>query len=218
MDNDVDKVLVTLDITKEVINEALDKGCKLILSHHPVIFNGIKRVKSTDLLSLLIKNDISAICMHTNLDSVTGGVNDVLAGIIGLDNIEVFCNMGRKGALSEPVTVSELAQKISGALKTPVKYTLGEKTVKTIALIGGSAGSVWQQAHDEGIDAFLTGEASHHHSLDAKHCGMPVIAAGHYGTEVIIVKHLIETLSEKIPDISFIESEADTDPFSYCFT
>ncbi|MCR4739457.1 MAG: Nif3-like dinuclear metal center hexameric protein [Lachnospiraceae bacterium] len=217
MDNDVDRVLVTLDITKEVIREAEAKGCKLILSHHPVIFKGVKKVKRTDLISLLIKKDISAICMHTNLDSVMGGVNDVLAGIIGLNDVEIFADMGRKGTLSEPVTVRELAEKVSGALKAPVKYTLGENTVKTVALIGGSAGSSWEQALNEGIDVFLTGEVSHHNALDAMHEGMPMIAAGHYGTEIIIVKHLAETLSGKIPGVSFIGSETDRDPFSYVF-
>ena len=107
----VSRVLVTLDITPEVVEEAARKGCGLIVSHHPVIFSPLKKLSGQDVAFQLVKNGISAICMHTNLDAAEGGVNEVLAGIFGMREMEAFAEgCGRVGSI-EPVTVPELAKK-----------------------------------------------------------------------------------------------------------
>ena len=107
----VSRVLVTLDITPEVVEEAARKGCGLIVSHHPVIFDPLKRLGPQDVPFQLVQAGISAVCMHTNLDAAEGGVNEVLAGIFGMKDMETFAEgCGRVGAIEE-ITVPELARK-----------------------------------------------------------------------------------------------------------
>lgn len=102
---EVSRVLVTLDITPEVVEEAARKGCGLIVSHHPVIFSPLKKLSGQDVAFQLVKSGISAICMHTNLDAAEGGVNEVLAGFFGMREMEAFAEgCGRVGSI-EPVTV-----------------------------------------------------------------------------------------------------------------
>ena len=108
---EVSRVLVTLDITPEVVEEAAAGGCELIVSHHPVIFSPLKKLTPRDVSFQLVQKGISAICMHTNLDAAEGGVNEVLAGIFGMQDWEVFADgCGRVGEV-DPITVPELARK-----------------------------------------------------------------------------------------------------------
>ena len=108
-DREVSRVLVTLDITPEVVEEAAAGGCELIVSHHPVIFSPLKKLTPRDVSFQLVQKGISAICMHTNLDAAEGGVNEVLAGIFGMRDWEVFADgCGRVGEV-DPITVPELA-------------------------------------------------------------------------------------------------------------
>ena len=211
--SETDKVLLTLDVTDEVINEAIEKGCQLIISHHPIIFKPLKTLSSNDIVFKLIQNNISVISMHTNLDATENGVNDVLAQILGLKNIEVFANIGRKGEV-EATSVKIFVNKVAKILNTKLKYTLPEKEIKSIAIIGGSAGGYWKNALIEGVDLFLTGEASHHDALDAIHENMPIIIAGHWNTEVIILESLKKELETKFSNIAFIIS-SQKDPFEY---
>ena len=211
--SETNKVLLTLDVTDEVINEAIEKGCQLIISHHPIIFKPLKTLSSNDIVFKLIQNNISVISMHTNLDATENGVNDVLAQILGLKNIEVFANIGRKGEV-EVTSVKDFADKVAKILNTKLKYTLPEKEIKSIAVIGGSAGGYWKNALIEGVDLFLTGEASHHDALEAIHENMPIIIAGHWNTEVIILESLKKELETKFSNIAFIIS-SQKDPFEY---
>ena len=211
--SETDKILLTLDVTDEVINEAIEKGCQLIISHHPIIFKPLKTLSSNDIVFKLIQNNISVISMHTNLDATENGVNDVLAQILGLKNIEVFANIGRKGEV-EATSVKIFVNKVAKILNTKLKYTLPEKEIKSIAVIGGSAGGYWKNALIEGVDLFLTGAASHHDALDAIHENMPIIIAGHWNTEVIILKSLKKELETKFSNIAFIIS-SQKDPFEY---
>ena len=110
------RILVTLDITPEVVEEAARKGCQLIVSHHPVIFSPLKKLGGQDVAFQLVKNGISAICMHTNLDAAEGGVNEVLGGFFGMREKEAFAEgCGRVGS-SDPITVPELAKRRSRCL------------------------------------------------------------------------------------------------------
>lgn len=214
---DVEKVLITLDITNDVINEAIEKNCQLIISHHPVIFKAIKSVDSNDLVFKLIKNNISVISMHTNLDAAKGGVNDALAKELGLLNIKEFETIGRQGWVHE-TTVEVFAKTVTKVLNANVKYTLPNKKVNSIAVIGGSAGGYWKKAKELDIDLFITGEASHHDAVDATHAGIGLIIGGHWHTEAIIRKYVKEYMEKMFSDVSFYISEMDRDPFEYMVT
>lgn len=210
----IENVLITLDITNSVINEAINKNCQLIISHHPVIFKPLKNINSNDLVFKLIENNISVISMHTNLDAAKGGVNDVLANELGLLNIKEFETIGRCGWIPTS-TVETFAKTVAEILNTNVKYTLPNKEINSIAVIGGSAGSYWKKVYELGIDLFVTGEASHHDAIDSAHVGVGLIIGGHWNTEAIIRKQIKSDCERKFPNISFIISETDCEPFIY---
>ena len=173
----VRRVLVTLDITPEVVEEAAAKQCTIIVAHHPVIFDPLKRLCPADVPYQLVQAGISAICMHTNLDAAEGGVNEVLAGIFGMRDWEVFADgCGRVGEV-EPITVPELARKaqavLGGRCNRPrsgpavqVKFADTGRTVRRLAVISGAGGSMFEDALAVGADCLLTGEANHHAAID----------------------------------------------------
>ena len=158
---EVSRVLVTLDITPEVVEEAAAGGCELIVSHHPVIFSPLKKLTPRDVSFQLVQKGISAICMHTNLDAAEGGVNEVLAGIFGMRDWEVFADgCGRVGEV-EPITVPELARKaqavLGGRCNRPrsgpavqVKFADTGRIVKRLAVISGAGGSMFEDALADG--------------------------------------------------------------------
>lgn len=208
----VKRVLVTLDITKEVIEEAAEKNCQLIVSHHPVIFRGLKKICKDDPAFVLAQKGISAICMHTNLDAAVGGVNDVLAERLGLEQVRPFAGLGRIGVIS-PITVEEFAKRCKNSLHTPVMVADAGKKISTVAVVGGSGGEFFREAAMEGADCLLTGEASHHHGLDALDMGISLLLAGHFATEHPIVQEIAKRLEEKFPTLELLCSETNKAPF-----
>lgn len=223
---EVSRVLVTLDITPEVVEAAARKGCGLIVSHHPVIFSPLKKLSGQDVAFQLVKSGISAICMHTNLDAAEGGVNEVLAGIFGMREMEAFAEgCGRVGSI-EPVTVPELAKKAQKELASrcnqpfngpavQVKFADTGKTVRRLAVISGAGGSLFEDAIAQGADCLLTGEANHHHAIDAKRLGLSLIAAGHYATEFPVTAAVAEKLRTAFPELEVLVSEDARDPYTY---
>ena len=223
---EVSRVLVTLDITPEVVEEAARKGCGLIVSHHPVIFSPLKKLSGQDVAFQLVKSGISAICMHTNLDAAEGGVNEVLAGFFGMREMEAFAEgCGRVGSI-EPVTVPELAKKAQKELASrcnqpfngpavQVKFADTGKTVRRLAVISGAGGSLFEDAIAQGADCLLTGEANHHHAIDAKRLGLSLIAAGHYATEFPVTAAVAEKLRRAFPELEVLVSEDARDPYTY---
>lgn len=223
---EVFRVLVTLDITPEVVEEAAAGGCELIVSHHPVIFSPLKKLSGQDVAFQLVKNGISAICMHTNLDAAEGGVNEVLAGIFGMREMEAFAEgCGRVGSI-EPVTVPELAKRAQKELAArcnqpsdgpavQIKFADTGKVVRRLAVISGAGGSLFEDAIARGADCLLTGEANHHHAIDAKRLGLSLIAAGHYATEFPVTAAVAEKLRRAFPELEVLVSEDARDPYTY---
>ena len=222
----VSRALVALDITPEVVAEAAAKGCELIVSHHPVIFSPLKKLGPQDVPFQLVQKGISAICMHTNLDAAEGGVNEVLAGIFGMRNWEVFAEgCGRVGEI-DPITVPELARKAQAELGTrcnqpksgptvQVKFADTGKTVRRLAVISGAGGSMFEDALAVGADCLLTGEANHHAAIDAARLGLSLIAAGHYATEFPVCAAVADRLRGAFPELEVLVSGEDRDPYTY---
>ena len=201
----VDGVLTTLDITPAVVREAVENDCQLIVSHHPVIFHPIKSLHADDVPALLMKNGISAICMHTNLDAAPGGVNDTLCDILGIaaEGRESFAEgCGRIGT-TMPTTVEALAKFCADTLHSGVKYVNGQKPVTCLAEVSGGGGSYLQEAIDLGADCLVTGEAAHHIALLAKEKGVGLVVAGHWGTEHAIADVLAVPIPELRPMFGF---------------
>ena len=205
---------------------AAAKGCSLIVAHHPVIFSPLKKLTPRDVSFQLVQKGISAICMHTNLDAAEGGVNEVLAGIFDMKNMETFAEgCGRVGAIEE-IAVPELARKAQQELAArcnqpkngpavQVKFVDAGKPVKRLAVISGAGGSLFADAIAMGADCLLTGEANHHHAIDAKRLGLSLIAAGHYATEFPVTAAVAAKLRAALPELDVLVSTENRDPYTY---
>lgn len=202
MDAEVKKVAVVLDITHEEIKKAKAIGADLIISHHPVIFNPIKSVTRGSVPYELVASSINALCCHTPLDIADGGTNDSLAKLLGIEVTRTEDPILRLGTV-EPTTAENLAGKIAKTLNTKVRYADAGRKIEKIAICTGAGCSLIEAAGE--IDAFITGDASHHNFLDCIQAGITLIAAGHYETEIIVVPVLVKKLQAQFPDIEIID-------------
>lgn len=215
---EVSSVIVALDVTPGVIKEAAVLGAELVVSHHPVIFNPIKRIRTDDIVCELIKNNISVISAHTNLDMAKGGVNDALAADVGLKNTEVLVTdgvpLGRIGTIEE-TSVETFAAYVKNKLSAnAVRYVRGNKKCGRIAVIGGSGGDAVDDALAAGADTLLVGEAKYNHFHYAEQRGINLIEAGHFATENVVVPVLSKYLSDAFPDVNFSISKENIEiPF-----
>ena len=202
MEAEVKKVAVVLDITHEEIKKAKAIGADLIISHHPVIFNPIKSVTKGSVPYELVASSINALCCHTPLDIADGGTNDSLAKLLGINVTRADDPILRLGTV-EPTTAENLAGKIAKTLNTKVRYADAGRKIEKIAICTGAGCSLIEAAGE--IDAFITGDASHHNFLDCIQAGITLIAAGHYETEIVVVPVLVKKLQAQFPDIEIID-------------
>lgn len=209
LEREVSKVLLCLDVTMEAARFAAENGCELMISHHPVLFHPVKQISSDSVYWTLIKNDISVLCAHTNLDKAPGGVNDTLCDALGLEYVkfgeeiaEGFLNTGTiVQALSVPALAKYIAERLGGA----VRYIDGGEPISRIAVCSGAGGDLATAAKASGCNTLITGDADHHDFLDAAAIGVSLFAAGHHETEVLITKKLYAQLSEAFPSVAFLE-------------
>ena len=216
----IERVFVCLDVTSENVRAAMDFGADLIISHHPLIFEPLKSVTENDITAsivrILIKNDISVFSMHTNFDIADGGMNDLLAQRLGLENVrkftpdecvgengDVFEGIGRVGALEQPMLLSEFLEHTKEVLGCKaLKYTGNiHEVVQTVALCSGSGGSEMYAAYHSGADVFVTGDLKHDHGRVANEIGLNMIDAGHFETENIICEFMLDFFSHRFPEI-----------------
>lgn len=202
----VTKVMVALDCTMPVIKEAVKNGCELIVTHHPVIFSGLKSVLSDTLVYEIIKNGLTVISMHTNLDQGDGGVNDTLCDVIGLKNVETVETpdkfLIKKGEIS-PLSADDFAKRLKEVLNYPVKY-VGENRIKNVLVCSGSGAQYHTLLQTHGCDALVTADVKHNNFLDAAQNGFALYDCGHFNTEVVVIKPLCELLSKEFNNIQFI--------------
>ncbi len=216
-DAEVSKVLVALDITDEVVDEAVELGAQLIVSHHPVIFEPLKRVTDDDIkgkkIIKMIQNGVSAVCLHTNMDSAEGGVNDALmsamgAGVIGLLDPH-GCHpdgkpygVSRYGELEEEIELEEFLIRIRNNLNANgLRYVNGGKKVKKIACCGGAGAGDMLKALQKGCDTYVTSDLKYDHFLAAKELGLNLIDADHFCTENVVVPVLYNMLKNTFPQL-----------------
>ena len=209
-DTKITKVLVTLDITNEVMEEAVKLGAELIISHHPVIFSPLKKISRNSVVYKLINSGTDALCLHTNLDlSPKFGVNICLAEAVGVTDYmfaEGECLL--IGKLKEETTAKDFAQNVKNALNcNGVRYTNGNKIVKTVAICSGSGGDYAPLAKNYNADVLLTGEIKHNQILEANKIDIAVIDASHYRTEDTVIEPLCKKLAEKFPEAEFVKSK-----------
>ncbi len=206
---EVKRVLLTLDVTEAAVKEALNGGYDVIISHHPMIFKPIRCVVSDKIISL-IKGNISVMSFHTRLDAVNGGVNDVLAGLIGIDKADRFTeeNIGVVGELGCEMSLDDFAAYVKEKLSAPFVEVLNAgKICKRIAVCGGDGKDFVSDAIKAGADTYLTGSMSYNSMTDADGLGLNIITAGHFYTE----NPVLEAVKK---DVLQLISDADCDIFS----
>ncbi|MDD5016465.1 MAG: Nif3-like dinuclear metal center hexameric protein [Eubacteriales bacterium] len=226
----VHNVLIALDVTQTVIDEAVAFDCDMILCHHPLIFTPVTSLScniTTDaLLMRLIKSGVSLYAAHTSYDRAKGGINDGLAEKLGLCRIETVSGCGedlmRTGHLTEPCGKEPFLDR--------VKQALGIKTLKIsgtscdiidkVAVIGGSGGEFVTAAKTHGAQALITGEAKHHHFIDARFQGLLLVEAGHFATEIgfthDVFISLQSCLNELQLDLGLRKANCEKAPYEYC--
>ncbi len=331
-DCEVNKILVSLDITKDIAVEAVNTGAQLVISHHPVIYHPLYNLNSNNPAIILSKNDISAICAHTNLDVFNGGISDIMIDMLGMKKTSqilevsyeeayyqmtvfvpeesretVFNAMTNAGAgtlddysgcafytegtgtflpldgadpyigkvgvretvrevrlemivphekrsaviqamldahpyekpayclsrneaiidkkgygriceLENPLSPDQLAELIKDTFGNKVvRFNNTGKLIKRVAVCSGGGGGLFRNALSLGADAYITGDVKHDQFIDAQNYGLAVFDAGHYHTENIVVKFLIDKLADAFPEIEISQAKENHDPVCYKF-
>ena len=224
-DSQVSRVLVALDITEDVADEAISHGCELIVAHHPVMncrWLPVQSVRSDTpqghLLLKLLRNGVSAICMHTNLDVAWGGVNDILAEKLKLVDPGPLCDngLGRVGRLEEPMDLADFVRFVSRSLGcNGVRYAGAGKPVCRVAVGGGACGDFEDDAIRAGCDTFVTADLSYHQFLDAKGKGINLIDAGHFPTEDPVCEKLVQYVSDRFQELVVTKSTSHREVIQY---
>ena len=228
-DREVTGVLTTLDCTETIVEEALARGCNLIVAHHPIVFRGLKQFNGSDYVQrtvmLAIRHDVAIYAIHTNLDNVRSrGVNERIAQTLGLENLRLLgpkndeqtIGSGMVGELPTPLAETDFLALLKERLLTGVvKHTelLGGK-VKTVALCGGAGGFLLGKAKAAGAQVFVTSDYKYHEFFDAE--GEIVICdVGHYESEQFTTDLLAELLRERFPTFAVLSTERNTNPVRY---
>ena len=225
---EVKKVLLALDCTLKVIEEAKKENVELIITHHPLIFKRPSSI-TTDTLQgkkiiELIKNDISLYSSHTNLDSVENGLNDTIVSILGFDNFEILeknkrddkAGLGRIVSLNESIQLEDLISKIKKSLNiNNLRVVKGKDKVNKIAIINGSGQDFIGKAVALGADCIITGDTTYHFASDYKEMEISILDVGHFASEQITFFNVMENLKEKFKYVEFITSTVEEDPFSF---
>ena len=178
---DIQSVLLTTDVTPEVVNEAIVCGCQLIVSHHPLLFHGLKQIcgqtPQAQVVETAIKHDIAIYSAHTSLDSVLGGINTKLADKLGVTDYRILVpsdtnasrGLGVIGVLGIPMKYEDFIAQVRETLEaTYVRYTRPKKEqIQTVALCGGSGAEFIEEAIAQGADVYITADCKYHEFQDA---------------------------------------------------
>ncbi|MBQ7566695.1 MAG: Nif3-like dinuclear metal center hexameric protein [Oscillospiraceae bacterium] len=215
-DAPVTGVLVALDVTLPVLEEAVSLSCEAVVTHHPLIFGEIATVTDRDptgkLLLYAAQHGISCVNAHTNLDRAVGGVNDVLAAKLGLQNVERIGDYVRCGSVDEtdlPLFAARLKEKLGC---DGLRFADGGKPVHRVAVGGGACGDEIAAVAQAGCDTFVTADLKYHKFLEAELWGVNLIDAGHFETENPVASVLYDAIRAKYPSLRCVLSQRHADP------
>lgn len=211
----INKTVVTLDVTRDAVEFAKENGADLIISHHPFIFNPLKNLDSclkTELILELIKANISVLSYHTRFDNSEEGMNDSLAAALGYENPVPLDTMARAGDLPETFSPEEFAAWVAEKLSTDVVLYSGKNTISKAAVLGGGGKDFVAPARLAGIDAIVTGDIPHRIVTEEVEAGITVVDAGHFGTEKIFVDAILPFLEKAGIELDTVLQFRGTDP------
>ncbi|MCY4170203.1 MAG: Nif3-like dinuclear metal center hexameric protein [Bacteroidetes bacterium] len=229
---EINRVLISLDLTPEVLDEAVNSNASMIVTHHPLLFQPPSRIVDEDLIGHLIlelaKSQICLYSIHTNLDAAHGGVSFALANLLDLQDIKFLkpnsdglSGMGAIGNLAQHESFSSFLDRIHSQLNSPVLRYVGLKTtpINTVAVCGGSGGNLIKPALKSGADVFVSADLSYHRFFEvydsSGHCQLALVDAGHYETEKHTEELLRSWLTERFPSVIFTCTESVTNPIKY---
>jgi len=242
MDQDINKIMLTLEVTSAIVDEAIERGVDLIISHHPFIFSKMNKIVvgrdnlgiKSDLIYKLIKNDISVYSMHTSYDLADNGLNDYFLKLMGYKSDEIlevegmaeFCDvstrttvskqygLGRVVRFEENFRVLDFLQNLKRILGVDDIRLVGDPMgqIKSFAVVTGSGAEYFSMCRQKNIDLLITGDLKYHQAQDAKELGVMVADFGHFGTEDIFADSLIDFIRSIADGCNVVVSEVYNNP------
>ena len=226
---EVSGVLLCLDVNEDIIEEAIQKGCNLVVSHHPLLFHGLKQICGADYVQRCViralKNDIVVISMHTNMDNAQGGVNWKIAERLGLTEVSFFAQKqvdgivagsGVIGTLPSELTASDFIQLVKSRFQ--VEYAqcneLLKRPIRKVAICGGAGDFLLQDAIAHGADAFITGEM-HYHQYFGHEQRIQICVIGHYQSEQYTTEVFRHIINDGCPGVRTEIAETNTNPILF---
>jgi dinuclear metal center YbgI/SA1388 family protein len=227
---EINRLLIALEVTEEVIREAMACKADIIVCHHPLFFKPINNIDNKNIIGnlivRLIENRISVYTSHTAFDVVSGGNSAYLADLIGLENIrqlkgtnseDVLADMVWAGSFSESKTLKEIVEIIKSSLSINIAvHAVGDPamSIREVGVCTGAGSDCMASVIDHKLDLFITGDIRYHDAQFARASGLALIDAGHYFTEQIFIKNMASQLNQKIgKQVEIIESQVDLNPF-----
>jgi len=221
-------VVISLDSTEEVVEEAIHLGANLIIAHHPIVFKGLKKLNGSNYVERTvikaIKNNIAIYACHTNLDAVMTGVNSKICDLLNVQNRSILSlkkgeyevGSGMIGELSEPMDEMVFLKKVKKMFNTgAIKYTgLLNKPIKKVAVCGGSGSFLLNNAIHAGADVFITSDFKYHQFFDADK-QLVIADIGHFESEICTQELIYDYLSEKFTTFVACFSKVNTNPINY---
>ncbi|MDO4903466.1 MAG: Nif3-like dinuclear metal center hexameric protein [Limosilactobacillus sp.] len=236
----IHKMMTTLDVRPEIVDEAVEQGVDFIFAHHPVMFHAAKDLDTRDpqnaMYAKLLANNITVYAAHTNLDTANGGMNDWLADVLQLTDTTPLVpagedpvtgqpvGMGRVGSLSQPMTPADFADYCRERFGLKGVRLINHpdddaKQIQRVAVLGGAGGDLYQHAVNAGADAYVTGDVSYHYAHDMIAHHLTVVDPGHH-VEAVCEHQLAELFRSWQRehdgwDFAIIENSINTDPFDF---
>ena len=224
-DTEITGILTTCDVDMGVVEEAIAKGCNLIVSHHPIMFSPINRITESTpeqkFIRKMIQSNIALYSAHTNLDAGVGGINDLMASMLGMEDtkvVDVVCEdergthgFGRMCKLKSRITLKELMDKVVAAFGADGLRYAGnpDAIIKTVAINTGGGASILNDCIAKGCDVFITGDIKYNGYRDAVDCGMCVIDIMHYDSEQIAKKWFEDFFVQNGVDVAIYQSKSN---------
>ena len=228
-ETEVSGALLCLDVSEQIVDEAIQKGCNLVVSHHPLLFRGLKTISDlTDVQRTVVKaieNHICVISMHTNMDNAQGGVNFKIAEKLGLKNVSFFASKtvdgieagsGVIGELESPLEVRHFVQAVKKAfgVECAMCNELLQRPVSKVAICGGAGDFLLDEAVASGADAFITGEM-HYHQYFGYEQRIQICVIGHYQSEQYTSEIFRDIIAKECPGVRTEIAETCTNPILY---
>jgi dinuclear metal center YbgI/SA1388 family protein len=232
-DQEIKKIFSSLDPTLKALMSASRAHAQLLFTHHPLIFKPLTRLQTDafpgNVITEAARQEIAIVAAHTNLDVAPGGINDILADLLGLTNVEILkpgdadgVGLGRIGDLPDPVDLPAVARVVKKILGTPNIRAVGKQSalIRRLAVVGGSGGSLVSLACEKGADLLMTGDVGHHLALEAEALGIAIIDGGHFHSEKtafnVFAGTLQPLLQSKGWEIEVQTDEGEVDPIWIC--